>query len=160
MLTTKYIVNPDTDNNATIDKGIALIDTSPDSPNSIKAKSVGLQLTLLGLAEIQALRIRNLAVAAYNIEKELYSPEKLQNLDPRKLLSTYEALNSALNEAINYVKGVNNSNWRSIETDLMTLLATEVDESSLTDEQLTERRAVSSLAQDLLAELSVPEDQD
>lgn len=150
----KNIVSPESDSNATIDQAIKLIDVSPTSANAIKAKQIGLQLTLLGLAEIQALRIRNLAVAAYKLEQKLYSAEKLEQLDPRKLLQTYEALNIALNEAITYVKGVDTNSWKDLETHLITLIADSGQKSGMTEEELAEQREVSNVAKDMLMRVS------
>ncbi|QPB08500.1 hypothetical protein [Vibrio phage Va2] len=152
-----HIVNPD-DSNTTIDKAISLIDYPANKPNAIKAKAVGLQLTLLGVAEVQALRIKNLVIAAYKLEQELYSPEKIEQMEPRKLLATYEALNGVLADAVSYIKSVSSSfDWKELQ-DNLTTLANELD--NVTEDRDEESKRMSEVASELLAGLGSIEKSD
>lgn len=147
-----HIVNS-YDSNTTIDKAISLIDYPANKPNAIKAKAVGLQLTLLGVAEVQALRIKNLVIAAYKLEQELYSPEKIEQMEPRKLLATYEALNGVLADAVDYIKSVSSKfDWKELQ-DNLTTLAVELDDVAEDRDEDTKR--MTDVANELLAGLGV-----
>ena len=149
---TDHIIN-DYQSNSTIDKAIQLIDHPCTMQNGIKAKAVGLQLTLLGVAEVQALRIKNLVIAAYKLECQLYDPKKMQDLEPRKLLATYEALNTVLSDAINYIKGMSKFDWKELQDNLTTLVI-ELDAETEGNRVSTGTQEVSDLASSLLAGLS------
>ena len=142
--------------NSTIDEGIRLLDIPGDLSVTIRAKAAGLQLTLLGLAEIQALRIQNLAIAAYRLEQKLYSMETIDALDPRKLMNTYEALNTALSSAISYVSKMGGMDFKGLEETLFKLAQEDPARMSADESANETRREVASVARDLLAELTDP----
>lgn len=155
-MTRSNIITVD-NSNSTIDQGIRLLDTPGDLTVTLRAKAAGLQLTLIGLAEIQALRIQNLAVSAYRLEQKLYSAEAIENLDPRKLLNTYEALNTALSSAITYVKSMGSIDFKGLEETLFRLAQEDPARQAQDGEENQTRRQVSMVAKELLGVLTSPE---
>lgn len=152
---TENIVTRD-NRNSTIDQGIRLLDTPGDLTITLKAKAAGLQLTLIGLAEIQALRIQNLAISAYRLEQKLYSPEAIDRLEPRKILNAYEALNAALKDAITYVKSMGAIDFKGLEQTLYMLAQEDPSRQAADGEEAQTKSSVSRLAQDLLSQLTDP----
>jgi hypothetical protein len=89
----------------TIDKAVSLIDDSKSS-NNIKTKETGLQLALLGLAEVHLSRLSHLSGAVLRLEKEVFREENLNSMDPRKIIDLYRMSVDALNNSSSYIKGV------------------------------------------------------
>lgn len=147
------IIVDEQDRNHTIDAGIKLINSSGQLTSTVRAKSVGLKLVLLGMAEINALRIANLATAAFRLEQRLYSPEVINKLDPRKLLDTYMALSEVLKDSIGYVQGIEKgTNWAEIESQLEALSKLDTEVKIGEGEDATKSKAeVSKVARELLS---------
>lgn len=136
--------------NDTINNGIKIID-QVDSENyeNLKVKSLGLQVTLVGLAEIQALRVKTLALAVHDIEKQLFNRSRFADLAPTQLMDLYTRANSSLNEASNYIKTtISSINWAEVEAQLA-LLSTRSNRV-----ENTQNTELSKAATDLLAQLS------
>ncbi len=137
--------------NPTIEYGMELLTCNPRASTAILSKQVGLQLVLLGMSELQSKRIANLAVAAYELEQKLYSPEIIQTLDSKKLLSTYQAVSQALQEALSYVNTTQSMDWTGIDSKLKQLLDSDPDRDKHIDPEAEEsQRTISKAARELL----------
>lgn len=136
--------------NDTINKGITIVDkVDSDSFENMKVKSLGLQVVLLGLAEIQALRVKTLSLAVHDIEKQLFNRSRFADLAPSQLMDLYTRASSSLNEASSYIKStISTINWAEVEAQLALLSTRSNKIESKDDEQL------SKAATDLLAQLS------
>jgi hypothetical protein len=109
-----------------IDYAIKLVDKDVNGFNDWRIKEVGLQLTLFGLAEVQAKRVSNLSALVYNLESQVFSDETIRNLEPSKLLSLYKMGVEALNESSSYVRSTLKSiDWGNVEAQLLALAATD-----------------------------------
>jgi len=138
------LINGET--NRTINDAIKVVDDSGSSLNisNIRDKKLGLKLVLLGLAEIQALRISNLSGKIYALENEVFSIENMKELDPRRLTELYNTAVTSMRDATEYVKNtVNSFQWDELELSV-------ASESVSTDKDSD----VSDIAAKLLDELS------
>lgn len=136
--------------NDTINNGIKIID-QVDSENyeNLKVKSLGLQVTLVGLAEVQALRVKTLALAVHDIEKQLFNRSRFADLAPSQLMDLYTRATSSLTEASSYIKStISSINWAEVEAQLALLSTRSSKVENTKDAQL------SKTATDLLAQLS------
>lgn len=137
--------------NRTIEYGMKLLACSPQAPSAVIAKQVGLQLVLLGMSEIQAKRISNLAIAAYELEQRLYAPEIIQSIDTKKLLSTYQAVSTALEQSLQYVTATQAMDWSAINTKLKSVISANEGAIQSDPEADDNKRLVTAAARDLLA---------
>lgn len=138
------------ESNRTIDNAIKVVDDSGKelSVSTIRDKRVGLKLVLLGLAEIQALRISNLSGKIYTLENEVFSLDNMRDLDPRKLTELYNTAVSSMKDATDYVKHtVSSFQWDELE---LSVAASAVNNNSSSDDQSN----ISDIASKLLDELS------
>lgn len=136
--------------NPTIEYGMQLLSCDPRSKNAVKAKQIGLQLVLMGMSEIQAKRISNLAVASYELEQKLFSAEILMTIDSKKLLSTYESINNILNESLSYVQNTSSMNWSQVIESLKELTVEDGPEPERDLDAEESQRTVSKTARELL----------
>lgn len=137
--------------NRTINYGMELLQCDPKSSTAISSKQIGLQLVILGMSEIQAARIANLAIAAYELERKIWSPEYLSTLDSKKLLSTYEQVNKALQEALQYIQTTQGMEWNNVDAKLKKLLDEDPNKQVVIDPKDEEaQRKVSATAKELL----------
>lgn len=106
-------------NNQTIDQALGFVNRSADSFESWRAKGLGLQLVLMGLAEIQALRMSKLANLVVTLENNLMHKEALRDLKPQQLFSLYRITVEALDNSSTFVERVvKNINWKEMEDQL------------------------------------------
>lgn len=143
------IINKSLEND-TIDHGITIVDQT-DSKNyeNMKVKSLGLQVVLLGLAEIQALRVKTLSLAVYEIEKTLFNRSRFADLAPSQLMELYQRATASLTEASGYIKStISSINWAEVEAQLALLSTRSAQTEGNENPQLTKA------ANDLLAQLS------
>lgn len=130
-MSTEDIVNEDIQDklinknmrSTTIDSAMLIVARDAKrSPDDWKFKGLGLQLSLLGLAEIQALRVSQLAGMVYNLEKEVFKDKNLREMEPKKIVEMYQMATRALTESANYVKStIDTVKWADIETQLIAL---------------------------------------
>ena len=133
----------------TIDKAVSLIDDSKAS-NNIKTKETGLQLALLGLAEVHLSRLSHLSGAVLRLEKEVFREENLNSMDPRKIIDLYRMSVDALNNSSSYIKGV----LSSINVNNLQLSLVSAEEAQISKEDSSKRADASRVANDLLKQLA------
>jgi hypothetical protein len=133
----------------TIDDALKLVEKKGDTFDSLQIKGLGLRLVLLGLAEVQALRMSRLAGMVYRIEEKLLTEDTLEKLEPKQLFSLYNMSTRALVESSEYVertlKGVD---WSEIEAQLMTAKGADLKSEANADGNLKD------VSEDLLAVLA------
>lgn len=143
----KTIISDDF-SNTTMSTAIKLVDREQNEDTAWRSKELGLNLVLLGLAEVQALRLSQLSGLVYQLEQRVFSEETLRDLDARKLIDVYRLGVESLNDAASYVKGaVKSADWEKIELDLMTM-------SKQTGETSGQQESTAELASVLLAEMA------
>lgn len=133
----------------TIDKAVSLIDDSKAS-NNIKTKETGLQLALLGLAEVHLSRLSHLSGAVLRLEKEVFREENLNSMDPRKIVDLYRMSVDALNNSSSYIKGV----LSSINVNNLQLSLVSAEEAQISKEDSSKKADASRVANDLLKQLA------
>jgi len=135
--------------NTTMSTAIKLVDREQTSDTAWRSKELGLNLVLLGLAEVQALRLSQLSGLVYQLEQRVFSDETLRELDARKLIDVYRLGVESMNDAAAYVKGaVKAADWEKIELDLMTMAKSESTDTARQGESTAE------IASALLAEMA------
>jgi hypothetical protein len=110
----------------TIEDALQLVDGKAETFESWKLKGLGLRLVLLGLSEVQALRLSKLAGLVYKIEENLLDPKKLTELEPKQLFQLYQLSTKALAESSEFVeRTLKATDWSNLETELITVKAKE-----------------------------------
>lgn len=123
------IIDRDTNTSPTMDQAMGFVDRKADSFESWRIKGLGLQLVLMGLAEVQALRMNKLAGMVIGLEEKLMNKEMLRNLEPKQLFSLYRMTTEALDASSTFVeRTVKNVNWKEMEAQLMEAQAAEQTE--------------------------------
>lgn len=136
----------------TLDYAISLVAGQSASYNQWRLKELGLQFALFGLAEVQALRIQQLASLVYKLEKQVFSDDIIDDLDPKRLVDLYRMGISAINESSAYVNSTLKSmDWAQIETMLLQMQASEASGSSAANND----QVVSELAARILSTLNI-----
>jgi len=106
----------------TLDYAIGLVDTKGNSYDDWKTRSLGLQLTLLGLAETQAKRVSMLSESVVNLEEKVFSEQSLNDQSPQQLLNLYKMSTESLQRSVEYVKmALAGTDWNKLEADLVTI---------------------------------------
>lgn len=140
------IIDNDTNTSPTMDQAMGFVDRKADSFESWRIKGLGLQLVLMGLAEVQALRMNRLAGMVIGLEEKLMNKEMLRNLEPKQLFSLYRMSTEALEASSTFVeRTVKNVNWKEMEAQLMEAQAAETQEGDA---------GINDAADDLLAVLA------
>ncbi len=105
---------------STMDYAVDLVHHSGQTYDDLKIRSLGLSLTLLGLAEVQSDRVRMLSGVVKHLEQEVFSEQALREYEPREMLNLHKVANDALNESYSYIKQVvDKTDWSKIEGDLV-----------------------------------------
>lgn len=108
--------------NPTIQNAMNLVTGSEVDLNRWKAKTLGLQMVLLGLAEVQALRVSNLSGTVVKLEKEVFKEENLKDLDLNTLVALYELANKSLNLSSDFIKDtLRRTDWDQFEDQIFDL---------------------------------------
>lgn len=140
------IIDNDTNTSPTMDQAMGFVDRKADSFESWRIKGLGLQLVLMGLAEVQALRMNRLSGMVISLEEKLMNKEMLRNLEPKQLFSLYRMSTEALEASSTFVERiVKNVNWKEMEAQLMEAQAAETQEGDA---------GINAAADDLLAVLA------
>jgi len=135
------IINDGDMTSPSIEKALELLDRPADNLESYRIKGLGLRLVLMGLAEVQALRLSRLSTMVYALEQELLDPEKIRILEPKMLFGLYQLSSKALTESSEFVeRTLKNIDWSEMETELLQVRATEVkpDKSGISAEDSEE----------------------
>lgn len=101
--------------------------------DNYRVKGLGLQLTLLGVAETQAERLAKMTEHIQSLDEQVFTEETFSNLKPHELVSLYKFVNGNILETTEYIKSVlSGLNWSKLETDLINVstqdYAEDVDE--------------------------------
>jgi hypothetical protein len=138
---------------STIDNALKLVDTQATDFNSYRIKELGLTLTLLGMAELQAKRIQKLSSLVFNLEQEVFSTENIRELEPAKLLNLYKLGTDALKESSQYIKDtIKSVDWNSVEAQL-------IQAATNGDKEVTNSVGsdnISSVINELLSKIKTP----
>jgi len=106
----------------TITKALELVEKSAATTEEWRSKSLGLQFVLLGLAEVNALRVKSLSAIVYHLEQKVFDPTTFETLEPRQQMSMYKVATQSLNETSEYVKDtLKHINWAEVENNLVSL---------------------------------------
>lgn len=133
----------------TINDALELVDKSTGTPDEWRTKGVGLQLVLLGLAEIQALRVSQLGGIVYKLERSIFKEVDLSKLSADKIIDLYEMATDALSASSTYVdKALKSVNWNELESSLLKVAAMNSEYNTESSKETTE------LAEDLLQQIS------
>ena len=144
----KPSINETTQTVRTIDQALELVAQDNRDLSSWKIKTLGLRQVLLGLAEVQSLRLSRLSTLVYLIEGEIMKRATLEGLDPRQLFALYRLTTETMKDASDYVQDVvRNVNWSEFESELLLMASSQTGVSANGD---TMREA----AKDLLAVMS------
>jgi hypothetical protein len=104
----------------TIEDALQLVGGKADSFEGWKMKGLGLRLVLMGLAEMQALRLSKLAGMVFKVEKILIDEDNIRNLEPKQLFALYQMTTRALTESSEFVERTLKSvQWGDLETELL-----------------------------------------
>lgn len=134
----------------TLQYGVSLSEREAQKFGDWRIKELGLQLTLFGLAETQAKRIRVLSNAVHHLEEEVFRNENIKSLDPGKLINLYKIGTESLSEASSYVqKTINSLDWSTIEG-----LIIQLQNESGDNEDLSNSDLVSRITQELISKLN------
>lgn len=115
----------------TLSYAIGLVNRSGKTFTDWRIKGLGLQLTLLGLAEVQAERVDLLSRMVVKLEKNLFSDVKISEMRPDQLLSLYRNATDSLQKSTEYVQHTLKSvDWTKLETDLLAMHIKNENESN------------------------------
>ncbi len=116
------IIDKGTLESPTIEKALLLVDQPAETLENWRVKGLGLRLVLMGLAEVQALRLSRLAGMVYRLEEELLDQEKIRTLEPKMLFGLYNMASKSLTESSEFVeRTLKSMNWADLETELLQL---------------------------------------
>lgn len=134
-------------NNLTIEDAVKLIQSSTGT-TSCKNKEIGFHMILLGLAEVNTLRIARLAPVVFQLEKMVFAPDVIQNIDPRGVVELYKLAVNAMTASAESVKAtISNMNWETLELQLLS-------KSEDLNKKSTNGIDTTKLASELLLQLS------
>ena len=151
------ILDKTTNTAPTIDEALAIVDTKAESFNDWKSKGLGLRLVLLGLAEVQSLRLSKLAGMVYEIEGQLLDKEKIRNLEPKQLFHLYQLTSKALVESSDFVeRTLRTTDWAEMESGLLQVKAKEAASGDSKLDTATAQEMLTMLAK-MQAQQDVPE---
>ena len=135
---------------ATLSHALKLLDKDGEDFSSYKIRGLGLKVALLGVAEIQALRLSTLAVQVHQIEEKLFSNQNYREMDTKTLMGIYKASVASMNDSTNYLTQiVGTTNWKDLEADLTQIA---VAEAQSKNNQIT--KELSEVAEELLDKLA------
>lgn len=148
-MSTEFILDKDF-KNKTIEEAVNLVDKMPSVYKNWKSKETGLQLVLLGLAEVNALRVAQLAGLVFQLEREIFKIDNIRDLEPRRAIELYKMGIDALNSSSTYVKNILTSvNWENLELQLLT-----IQEDNREDKPIIKSGVdISKVASELLVQL-------
>lgn len=125
------IITDDAAKSPTIEKALELVDRQADNLESWRIKGLGLRLVLLGLAEVQALRVSRLGGMVYELEKELLDKDKIRTLEPKLLFGLYNLAAKSLEESSAFIeRTLKTVDWSAIETELLQVKAQNVSKTT------------------------------
>lgn len=138
-----------------VDKSLALVESSKRvevNIGSLRSKTIGLSLLLLGVAEYQAKRVNHLLKVTEKIEEDIFNIDIIEHLSPEEKIERYKLAMDVSAKSVTYIKDINNStNWDDIETRLQLLDRTILDEAA--GDKTVESADLAEAARNLLREL-------
>lgn len=139
----------------TLEKGLGLVNTSVKSDinlKKLKGKEVGLNILLLGMAEIEANRIKFLSEAINTLEKDIFDPLVLENLSDDQKIERYSLALQTVTGSTNFIKNtVNKIDWNAIELNLLSLAESSDD---IPEDSAGDSRSMTEQASALLRQLA------
>lgn len=106
------------------DYAMALVHRDGHSFEDLRVKSIGLSLSLIGLAEVQASRVQQLGRIVSQLEERVFDEDNQMTMEPKQLLELYKVATDALGKSTDYLKSVlSNTDWNKLESDLVTIQA-------------------------------------
>jgi hypothetical protein len=143
----QIILDKETNKVPTIQSALDLVGQHGETIESWKTKALGLRQVLLGLAEVQALRISNLAGMVVKLEEELLSDQTIRELEPKQMFGLYRTATEQMQFASEYITtALKSMNWDDFQTSLLQAKAHEVSQKS--------DSGLSEMSGELLAALS------
>lgn len=140
----KNILDMDKNEVPTIEDALSLVGKKGESIEHWKIKALGLRQVLLGLAEVQALRVSKLAGMVFRLEDELMSEDKIRELEPKQLFGLYRTATEQMTVASDYITAaLKTTNWADFESGLLQSRANEASGG--------EDSGISDISGDLLA---------
>lgn len=125
------IITDDAGKSPTIEKALELVDRQADNLETWRIKGLGLRLVLLGLAEVQALRVSRLGGMVYKLEEELLNTEKIRTLEPKLLFGLYNLAAKSLTESSEFIeRTLKTVDWSAMETELLQVKAQEANKTT------------------------------
>lgn len=137
----------------TIEYASKLVEKEGHSFQDFKTRALGLQLIILGLAEVHAQRISLLSKAAIDLEDKVFSEQHLRSLAPEQYVGMYKLCNESLSRSTDFVKStLSTVSWDKIEAELVRLKALEESSSMASaggtaDLAATAEQLIKSLAE-------------
>ena len=139
--------------NLTINYALALVNRPALDVSQYKIKELGLHLTLIGLAEVNAARVANLASKLYLLEREVFNESTIRELEPKKIIELYKMIVEATREASEYVsRTIKSTDWSAVESQLLQLSMEDPD-AGLESSESTDR--MQKVAADILSRLNL-----
>jgi len=122
--------NPD--DSTTLEFAGDLVGHKGNSLEDWRTRSLGLQLTLLGLAEVNAKRIESLSKVVTDLEEKVFDAGNIKDQSPSQLMGLYKMSTESLERSIGYVKqALTGTNWEKLESDLITIQARKITKMSV-----------------------------
>ena len=104
-----------------IEEALDLVSTPAHTFDDWKIRGLGLTQVLLGLAQVQSLRLSRLASLVYKLEGKLIDSETIDKMDTSQLIGLYRLVNVAVEQSSEYIRGiVKETDWTKMEADLLT----------------------------------------
>jgi hypothetical protein len=134
--------------NPTIQYGYKLIDREGQQIGDFRARELGLDIVLLGLAEIQASRISKLSSVVELIEDKLIDESVIRELPTDRLLDLYSISKESLDSSRLCIQQVlNKVNWNQLEAQSLMAQSGDMSTKSSPDQD------VSRIAREILEKL-------
>ena len=133
------IINTNTQTATTIDQALKLVSLPGKDLSLWRIKSLGLRQVLLGLAEVQSLRLSRLSTLVYLIEQQIANKAELGNLEAKQLFALYRLTTESLKDASDYVQSiVKGMDWKDFEAELLMAVANETTDTKGDTQELRE----------------------
>lgn len=116
--------NPQNLESSTLQLALKLLSDSSDTNYSeaLSRKEMGLSLSLIGAAEIQAARIALINQSLFNVETRILERAQREHLDTDTLLEIYKVITNNLERAGKFISETGKAlNWESIKKEMVHL---------------------------------------
>ena len=129
----------------TIDYASKLVGHPGQKYNDLRVRTLGLSLTLLGLAEVQSDRVTKLSKTVVDLEEKVFAEEAMREVSPDTMINLYKMATESLTKSTDYVTNVlATTDWTRLEADLVSIQHRD------TVEHTTENADLSKTAEEVL----------